>query len=104
MLANALALTTMERSFNLLVVFHIRNIAYLLNFRALASSHGLDEAPVVLLLGPDHLGWWVAESMVGFLMASLPYLPNFNSLALPHGLEETPVVHQPGPDHLGEDG
>ena len=56
MLANPLALTTMERSFNLLVVFHIGNIAYLLNFRALASSHGLDEAPVVLLLGPDHLG------------------------------------------------
>ena len=51
-----LVLATMERSGELIIGFVMANLPYLQNFRSLELIQGLEEAPVVHKLEPDHLG------------------------------------------------
>ena len=52
-----LVLATMERSVEL--IFFMANLPYIQNFRSLELPHGLEEAPVVHQLDPDHLRGFV---------------------------------------------
>ena len=51
-----LVLVTLDRLGNLVIVHLVANLPYLPNFRSLGPYHGPEEAPVVLQLGPGHLG------------------------------------------------
>ena len=51
-----LVLATMERFGELIIGFVMANFPYIQNFRSLELPHGLEEAPVVHQLDPDHLG------------------------------------------------
>ena len=51
-----LVLATMERSGELIIGFVMANLFYIQSFRSLELPHGLEEAPVVHQLDPDHLG------------------------------------------------
>ena len=51
-----LVVSSLKRLVNHMVVFLMANMPYLPSFRSLAILHGLKEAPVVLWIGPEHLG------------------------------------------------
>ena len=53
-----LVLASMERSGELILIigFVMANLPYIQHFRSLELPHGLEDAPVVHQLDPDHLG------------------------------------------------
>ena len=51
-----LVLATMERSGELIIGFVMANLPYIKKFRSVELPNGLEEAPVVHQLDPDHLG------------------------------------------------